>query len=59
LTSPALAAVIAALRERVPALGSDRYMADDLAKVKALVEGGQLLAAATAMLTQNPFPTIA
>jgi histidine ammonia-lyase len=59
LTSPALAAVIAALRERVPALGSDRYMADDLAKVKALVEGGQLLGAATAMLTQNPFPTIA
>ena len=29
-TSPALAAVIAALREQVPALGADRYMADDL-----------------------------
>ncbi len=31
-TSPALAAVIAVLREQVPALGGDRYMADDLAK---------------------------
>ena len=36
-TSPALAAVIAVLREQVPALGGDRYMADDLAKATALV----------------------
>jgi histidine ammonia-lyase len=59
LTSPALAAVIAALREQVPAVGSDRYMADDLAKAKALVEEGQLPAAAMAVLAQNPFPTLA
>jgi histidine ammonia-lyase len=59
LTSPALAAVIAALRAQVPALGSDRYMADDLAKAKALVEEGQLPAAAMAVLAQNPFPTLA
>src|SRR6266700_3410314 len=59
LTSPALASVIAALRAQVPALGSDRYMADDLAKAKALVEEGQLPAAAMAVLAQNPFPTLA
>jgi histidine ammonia-lyase len=59
LTSPALAAVIAALRAQVPALGSDRYMADDLAKAKALVEEGQLPAAAVAVLAQNPFPSLA
>eukprot|EP01035_Chromulina_nebulosa_P066046 gene66046-90372_t len=35
-TSPALAAVIAVLREQVPALGADRYMADDMAKATAL-----------------------
>jgi len=58
LTSPALAAVIAALRAQVPALGSDRYMAGDLAKAKALVEEGQLSAAAMAELAQNPFPTL-
>src|SRR6185369_8920360 len=55
LTSPALAAVIAVLREQVPALGTDRYMADDLAKAAALVEAGALPAAASAVLTQNPF----
>ena len=59
LTSPALAAVIAALRAQVPALGSDRYMADDLAKAKALADEGQLPAAAMAVLAQNPFPTLA
>ena len=59
LTSPALAAVLAFLREQVPALGSDRYMADDLAKARALVEEGQLPAAAMAVLAQNPFPTLA
>jgi histidine ammonia-lyase len=59
LTSPALAAVIAALREQVPALGADRYMAGDLAKAKALVEGGQLPAAAMTVLVRNPFPTLA
>ena len=59
LTSPALAAVIASLRAQVPALGSDRYMADDLAKATALAEEGQLRAAAMAVFAQNPFPILA
>src|SRR4051812_1717019 len=59
LTSPALAAVIALLREQVPALGPDRYMADDLAKARALVEAGRLPEAAIAVLEQNPFPILA
>ncbi|MBV9985890.1 aromatic amino acid lyase, partial [Bradyrhizobium sp.] len=59
LTSPALAAVIAVLREQVPALGADRYMADDLAKARTLVEEGLLPAAAIAVLARNPFPTLA
>ncbi|MFB9269357.1 histidine ammonia-lyase [Bradyrhizobium erythrophlei] len=58
-TSAPLAAVIAALREEVPALGSDRYMADDIARAKALVEAGVLPAAAMSMLEQNPFPKLA
>lgn len=59
LTSPALAAVIASLRAQVPPLGADRYMADDLAKARALVEAGALPAAAIAALGENPFPTLA
>jgi histidine ammonia-lyase len=58
-TSPALAAVVAVLREQVPALGHDRYMADDLAKATALVEAGALPAAALSVLPTNPFPTLA
>jgi histidine ammonia-lyase len=58
-TSPALAAVIAVLREQVPALGHDRYMADDLKKASALVEAGVLPAAAISVLEDNPFPNLA
>ena len=58
-TSPALAAVIAVLREQVPALGGDRYMADDLAKATALVAAGALPAAAMSVLKNNPFPNLA
>jgi histidine ammonia-lyase len=58
LTSPALAAVIARLRERVPGLQADRYMADDLASAKALVEADTLPAVAMSVLPQNPFPTL-
>src|SRR4029450_6282190 len=58
-TSTALAAVIAVLREQVPALGHDRYMADDLKKAAALGEAGALLAAAMSVLEQNPFPILA
>jgi histidine ammonia-lyase len=58
-TSPALAAVVAVLREQVPALGSDRYMADDIAKATALVAAGALPAAAIPMLEENPFPMLA
>ncbi len=46
------------LREQVPALGSDRYMADDLAKAAALVAAGTLPAAAMSVLKQNPFPML-
>jgi histidine ammonia-lyase len=58
-TSPALAAVIAVLREQVPALGVDRYMADDLAKATALVESGTLPAVTISVLKDNPFPILA
>jgi histidine ammonia-lyase len=58
-TSPALAAVVAVLRERVPALGADRYMAHDLAKAAALVEAGILPAIAASSLENNPFPRLA
>ncbi|MCA6116428.1 histidine ammonia-lyase [Bradyrhizobium sp. WSM 1738] len=58
-TSPALAAVIAVLREQVPPLGHDRYMADDLKKAAALVEAGALPAAAISVLENNPFPNLA
>jgi histidine ammonia-lyase len=59
LTSPALTAVIALLREQVPALGPDRYIAEDLATAKALVEAGALPAAAISALQSNPFPILA
>jgi histidine ammonia-lyase len=58
-TSPALAAAVGVLREQVPALGSDRYMADDLAKATALVATGALPAAAISVLEENPFPMLA
>jgi histidine ammonia-lyase len=58
-TSPALEAVIAVLRAQVPALGGDRYMADDIARASALVEAGTLRAAARAVLAQDPFPLLA
>ena len=58
-TSPALAAVIAVLREQVPALGHDRYMADDIAKATALVAAGALPSAANSALSNNLFPMLA
>jgi histidine ammonia-lyase len=58
-TSPALAAVVAMLREQVPALGDDRYMAGDLAKATALVTAGALPATAISVLKNNPFPKLA
>lgn len=57
-TSPALAAVIALLREKVPALGSDRYMAGDLAAATSFVTSGALTTTAISMLDSNPFPTL-
>jgi histidine ammonia-lyase len=58
-TSAPLAAVIAALREQVPELGADRYMAGDLAKATALVEQGALPDTAILALQNNPFPRLA
>jgi histidine ammonia-lyase len=59
LTSPALATVIALLREQVEELGPDRYMAEDLAKATALVEAGALLTTAISALEIDPFPRLA
>jgi len=59
LTSPPLAAVIAALREQVPALSADRYLADDLSKAATLVEAGTLVTVAKAALQNDPFPILA
>src|SRR5262249_15918797 len=58
-TSPPRAAVIDTLREEVPELGADRYMADDLARARALVEAGALQSAAMWALPGNPFPILA
>jgi len=58
-TSPPLVAVIATLRELVPELGDDRYMADDLATAAALVEAGALQSRAMSALPGNPFPILA
>lgn len=44
-TSPELARVIAALRDRVPTLEDDRYMADDLKNAAELVADGVLAGA--------------
>lgn len=58
-TSAPLAAVIARLREQVPALGADRYMADDITKAAALVDAGALPAAVLSTPSNDPFPTLA
>ncbi len=47
-TSPALEAVIAALRARVPMLEGDRYLAPDIEAAAAMVAAGDILAAAGA-----------
>ena len=57
-TSAPLVAVIAKLREHVPALGADRYMAGDLASAAALIEGDALPAVAIAALSSDPFPKL-
>ena len=57
-TSAPLVAVIAVLREQVPALGADRYMAGDLAKAAALIEADALADAALATLSTDPFPRL-
>ncbi len=45
-TSPALAGVIAKLRQTVPALGSDRMLAPDLVRAAELVRSGAVVEAA-------------
>ncbi len=44
-TSPALLRLLQITRDTVPALGEDRYMADDIARAAALVSGGTVAAA--------------
>jgi histidine ammonia-lyase len=41
-TSPVLLRLLATVREAVPPLGEDRYMADDLARAAALVRDGRV-----------------
>lgn len=45
-TSPRLRSVLAALREQVPAIGLDRYLAPDLERAAAMVRDGALVRAA-------------
>lgn len=45
LTSASLQRLLEMTRDAVPALGADRYMADDLARAGALVSDGQVAAA--------------
>ncbi len=47
-TSPALQRLMRITRDAVPALGADRYMADDLTRAAALVRDGQVAAACNA-----------
>ncbi|KWV49319.1 histidine ammonia-lyase [Bradyrhizobium macuxiense] len=58
-TSAPLVAVVAALRQHVPALVADRYMADDLARAAELIEADALSAAAMTALPSDPFPRLA
>jgi histidine ammonia-lyase len=44
--APATRAVVSALRERVPGVGPDRYLAPEIASAVAAVRDGSLLAAA-------------
>ena len=41
-TSPSLSDVIAALREKVPSLGDDRFMADDIEASSKLIATGRI-----------------
>jgi histidine ammonia-lyase len=43
-TSPVLRRLLATVREVIPPLGEDRYMADDLARAAALVREGRVAA---------------
>lgn len=52
--SPLTARVIHALRERVPAMADDRFLAPDLEAVRELVAEGTLLAAGNAADTAKP-----
>ena len=47
-TSQTLQTVVARLREVVPSLGADRYMAPDMGAATALVQSGALVQAAGA-----------
>ena len=59
LTSTALVSAIALLREQVPRLEVDRYMANDLAAAASLIQSGRLMATITATLASDPFPSLA
>ncbi len=50
--SPVSKAVVAKLRERVPGPSTDRYLAPDIAASVAMVQNGDLLAAASTVVSQ-------
>ncbi len=53
-TSPSLQQAVAALREDIPTLTNDRYMADDIARSAHLVRDGVLIEAVDGDLFPNP-----
>lgn len=52
-TSPSLSDVIAALREKVPSLGDDRFMADDIEASSTLIATGSICRLANLELNPN------
>ncbi len=50
-TSPTLQGVIAKLREKIPALKGDRFMADDMAKASAQIASGALCDSTSAIVS--------
>ena len=57
-TSEPLKRAIAALRQSVPALGADRYLADDLRRAATLVAAGEAVRAAEGALHPGTLPAL-
>jgi histidine ammonia-lyase len=57
-TSPALSSAMTEIRQAVPSLADDRYMAGDLGKAEALVAGDRLVRAAEAAASDATLPRL-